>query len=53
MLEYSEKTYKRVGRAGASNIVIGILLIVGGITLGVLSIVHGGKLLASKQDLID
>lgn len=53
MLEFSEKTYNRVGKAGATNIVIGVLLIVGGITLGVLSIVHGGKLLSSRSDLID
>lgn len=53
MLEYSEKTYQRIGRAGASNIVIGVLLIIGGLTLGVLSIVHGGKLLASRRHLID
>lgn len=53
MLEYSDKIFKRVVNAGTTNIVIGILLIVGGITLGTLSIVHGGKLLASRQDLID
>ncbi len=53
MLEFSEKTYNRIGKAGATNIVIGILLIVGGITLGVLSIVHGGKLLSTRSDLID
>lgn len=53
MLEYSDKTFKRVVNAGAANIVIGILLIVGGITLGTLSIVHGGKLLATRHDLID
>lgn len=53
MLEYNEMTFQRVGRAGAANITIGVLLIVGGITLGVLSIVHGGKLLASRKSLID
>lgn len=53
MLEYSDLTFKRVGRAGTANIVVGILLIVGGLTLGILTIVHGGKLLASTKDLID
>jgi len=53
MLEYNDLTFKRVGRAGTANLVVGILLIVGGITLGTLTIVHGGKLLASRKDLID
>lgn len=53
MLEFNEKVYKRVGQAGTTNIVIGILLIIGGITLGTLAIVHGGKMLASKKHLID
>ncbi len=53
MIEYNEKTFKRVVNAGAANIVVGILLIIGGLALGILTIVHGGKLLASRRDLID
>lgn len=52
MIDFNEKVYKRISQAGAANIIVGILLIVGGITLGTLTIVHGGKILASKKHLI-
>lgn len=53
MLEFNEKVYHRLSRAGAANIIVGILMIVFGITLGTVTIVYGGKVLASKKHLID
>ncbi len=46
-----EKVYHTMKNAGAVNIVIGIILLVTGVTLGVLSIVYGSILLKRKSDL--
>ena len=40
-----EGTYRRLARSGAQDLAIGILILVFGITIGVLNIVNGGKLL--------
>ncbi|MCY6485047.1 hypothetical protein OW763_11920 [Clostridium aestuarii] len=53
MIKYDESTYKTVKNAGTTNIAIGAVSIVLGVTLGVLSIVSGSKLLAKKKNLID
>jgi hypothetical protein len=53
MKRISEKTYKRIRRAGGANIAIGTIAIIVGITLGTLSIVEGAKLLSTKKDLIE
>lgn len=47
----NEKVYKTMKKVGAWNIVFGILTIVFGITVGVLQIVHGGKLLSNKKEI--
>lgn len=47
-----EKAYKTMGGAGAMNIVIGCIAIIAGITTGVLLIVEGGKLLASRTKIL-
>jgi len=47
-----ERVYKRVKGVGAANITIGVLLIIIGITFGVLSIVGGGKLLKCRNDIL-
>ncbi len=47
----NEKVYKTMKKVGACNIVFGILLIVFGVTVGVLQIVHGGKLLNDKKEI--
>ena len=47
-----EKIYKTRNSAGASDIVVGILVIVFGITLGTISIVSGGKLLKSRSNIL-
>ncbi|MBR1669699.1 MAG: hypothetical protein IJ695_03290 [Butyrivibrio sp.] len=48
----NEKIYKVVGGAGALNIAFGIIAIVVGITTGVLLIISGGRLLASRKHVI-
>lgn len=47
-----EKVYKTMGSSGAANLAIGICVLVGGITAGVLLIVHGARLLKNKSKLI-
>lgn len=49
MNRINEKTYKTIRKTGAFNLAIGILLIIGGVTLGTLNIVNGSKLLANKN----
>ena len=45
------KKYKTMKSVGASNIVLGILLIVGAIAAGVVLIAKGAKLLHDKSEL--
>ena len=47
----SEKTYKLMGGIGAGDIVLGIVVLVTGITAGVM-IVNGARLLKGKTDLM-
>jgi len=53
MLEYNEKVYKKITNAGSAGIILGIIIIIGGITLGTLSIVFGGNMLATRKHLVD
>ena len=46
-----EKVYKTMKSVGASNIVLGILLIVGAIAAGVVLIAKGAKLMHDKSEL--
>ena len=46
-----EKVYKTMKSVGASNIVLGILLIVGAIAAGVVLIAKGAELLHDKSEL--
>lgn len=43
-----EKIYKTMGSTGAANLVIGICIIAGGITTGILLIINGARLLKNK-----
>ena len=43
-----EKIYKIMNNSGAGSIALGILCIVFGITVGVISIVNGAKLVKGK-----
>ena len=47
----NEKVYKTMKNVGAWNIVLGIVLIVVGVAVGVMQIVHGGKLLHDKKEI--
>lgn len=47
----NEKIYKTMKNVGAWNITVGILLILFGISVGVLQIIHGSRLLNSKKEI--
>ena len=47
-----ENVYKTMRNIGAANIVMGIIIIVIGLVVGIITIVHGGKLLARKDDIV-
>ena len=47
-----EKVYKTMGRSGAWNIAIGVVIIVVGLFAGVLSIINGAKLIKDKSRII-
>ncbi|MBO5470584.1 MAG: hypothetical protein J6A03_12720 [Lachnospiraceae bacterium] len=48
----SEKVYKTMSKVGAWNIVFGIIMIIVGLTVGVMQIIHGGKLLSDKKEIM-
>ena len=47
-----EKTYKVMRGTGATNIACGVICLVTGITVGVLLIISGAKLLAQKSKIL-
>lgn len=47
-----EKVYKVLKQVGGGSIAIGVLLIVAGITLGVLNIVNGAVLLKNRRNIL-
>ena len=47
-----EKIYKTMGRCGAWNITIGVVMIVIGLAAGVISILNGAKLIKDKAGLM-
>lgn len=46
-----EKAYLAMKNSGAGNIAIGIIVLVMGITVGILSIVSGANLLKHKREI--
>ncbi len=46
-----EGTYRRLARSGAQDLAIGILTLLFGVTVGVLNIINGGKLLHQGRKL--
>ena len=50
--DMNEKVYKTMSIAGAGNIAIGIVMVLSGITCGILAIVSGAKMLKRKSDII-
>ena len=47
-----EKVYKVLKQVGGGSIAIGILLIVAGVTFGVLNIVNGAVLLKNRRNIL-
>ncbi len=47
-----EKVYKLLKSVGGTNIALGVLFIVFGITLGVINIVSGAKLLRNRRNIL-
>ena len=46
-----EKAYRAMKNSGTGNIVLGIVMLVIGITAGVISIVNGANLLRHKKEI--
>ena len=46
-----EKLYTKMNSIGVSSIVMGIVAIAAGVAAGVVMIVNGSRLLASKKDI--
>lgn len=47
-----EKVYKTMVGAGTANIVLGIILIIVGVTAGVITLVNGARLLNNKKEIL-
>ena len=47
-----ERVYRRMKHAGAYDITLGVILIVFGLTMGILSLVSGGKLMKSRKEIL-
>ena len=46
-----EKTYKLMKFCGGAGIAVGVIMIVVGVTTGVMSIVNGARLLVGKKNI--
>ncbi|WP_182440659.1 MULTISPECIES: hypothetical protein [Clostridia] len=46
-----EKAYKTMSTAGAGSIVLGIIMIVTGVTAGIITIINGARLLKNKNEI--
>ena len=49
--DMNEKIYKTMKKVGAWNIAFGVILILLGVTVGVMQIIHGGTLLNDKKEI--
>lgn len=47
----NEEAYKAMSFAGAANIAVGIIVVVVGMTAGIISIISGARLLREKRGL--
>ena len=50
-MERMEKLYKTMGNVGASNIALGIIVAVTGLTAGILTIISGARLLSGRKNI--
>ena len=48
----NEKQYKIMGNAGVTSLVLGVVMIASAVSMGVLLIIQGAKLLKSKEDML-
>lgn len=46
-----EKAYKTMSSSGASNIVLGIIMIVSGLAAGIITIIQGARLLKNRNHI--
>ena len=46
-----ERIYKSMKSVGAGNIALGIIMIITGVTAGIMTIIDGAKLLRDKSDI--
>lgn len=51
-MEENKKVYRTMSAAGAGDIVIGILVMLVGISAGVLAVVNGARLLCSRKNIM-
>ncbi len=47
----TERAYKIMGNAGAANLAIGIIMIIAGVTSGVILLISGANLFRAKKGL--
>ena len=48
----SEKIYNTMKSVGGANLVVGIIVLVTGISAGILMIIHGARLLKCKKNIM-
>ena len=48
----NEKIYRTMGSTGASSLVLGIVVLISGITAGILMIINVAKLLKKREHLV-
>ena len=51
-MKTKDRAYKTMSGAGAGSIVIGVIILVSGVTAGVLSIINGARLLKDRSDVL-
>lgn len=48
----NEKVFKVLGQVGASDITIGIIMIITGVSVGIMSIINGARALKTKNKIM-
>lgn len=48
----NERIYKGLGRIGGFGIAMGVIMLVTGVTIGVLAIINGARSLALKKNIM-